>query len=547
MREVTKKFFLKPFLAQISAMVFVVVPIVEITTHVSLTGVKSNYWYYFLSSQAVTVLSVMILVGIKYLFVRPVIRYVDGDHSDMHLYEKALRSASIMPAAEGLAVFAIWAVITAVITVIPMYLKSYMSFSEALFLANLDLMCGLTSMVFFYLIAENSLISFYELAGRREHYVKTVLPIRLSLTAKLFLVILLIAFPPIGYLLGFIYLNIHTGIALETVQAGFFLIIIQTAVMTFLNGMLLIRSISRSVRGMSTMLKDVALGKGDLTKRFTVSGNDEVGEMAYWFNDFISTLDVLIRQVKEASLKVSGAVREVSGSAQGLSRVSQEQAASIEQVAATIEEMHVSVSGNTTLVTEAAESSQVMESHVSSSNELFTELAGSMDDILKYSEDIGEIVATVNMVAFQTNLLALNAAVEAARAGEHGRGFAVVASEVRALAGRAREASDRISDLIRDTLGCIRVGDAAVRKTADSFRKITSCMELFSKAVELVLAASSQQAIGIGELNRTVGQIEQTTQRNAATAEELAGTSESLKSEAEILAASVSKFRVSGE
>jgi methyl-accepting chemotaxis protein len=546
-KEATKKFFVKPYLAQISAMVFVVVPIVEITTHVSLVGVKSNYWYYFISSQAVTVLSVMITVGIKYLFARPVIRYVEGDHSDMHLYEKALRSASIMPAAEGLAVFAIWAVITAVVTVIPMYLKSYMSFSEALFLANLDLMCGLTSMVFFYLIAENSLISFYELAGRREQYAKTVLPIRLSLTAKLFLVILLIAFPPIGYLLGFIYLNIHTGIALETVQAGFFLIIIQTGVMTFLNGMLLIRSISRSVRGMSSMLKDVALGRGDLTKRFTVSGNDEVGEMAYWFNDFISTLDALIRQVKEASLKVSGAVREVSGSAQGLSRVSQEQAASIEQVAATIEEMHASVRGNTTLVTEAAETSQVMDSHVSSSSALFVELAGSMDEILKYSEDIGEIVAAVNMVAFQTNLLALNASVEAARAGEHGRGFAVVASEVRALAGRARESSGRIDDLIRNTLGCIRGGDAAVRKTSDSFGKIASCMDSFAKAMQSVLVSSSEQTKGVEELNRTVGQIEQTTQQNAAMAEELAGTSESLKSEAEILAASVQKFRVSGE
>ncbi|HON61085.1 MAG TPA: methyl-accepting chemotaxis protein [Deltaproteobacteria bacterium] len=311
-------------------------------------------------------------------------------------------------------------------------------------------------------------------------------------------------------------------------------------------GAVFTQRIAKRARDISLRMMDIAQGDADLSARLPILSKDEVGDIAYWFNAFVANLEEVITKVKLAAMQVDAATQEVASGSQGLSQATQEQASAIEEVAATIEQMTSSIKQNASNAAQGREKAQSMVQMASQSGEAAQELVRGMGEISDASRKIGDIIVTVNEVAFQTNLLALNAAVEAARAGEHGKGFAVVAEEVRALAQRSAEAAKQIKSLIEDTVNKVNTGDEMVKRSGESLEQIISHIQDLSLTMEEIAAASSEQASGVDELNRAVSQIDSTTQQNSATVEELASTSDSLSNEAKDLAETVSRFKVSG-
>ncbi|MGI6397926.1 MAG: methyl-accepting chemotaxis protein [Desulfomonilia bacterium] len=331
--------------------------------------------------------------------------------------------------------------------------------------------------------------------------------------------------------------------AVKMQMYGFLVII---SILIGIAGWLVAHRIASVANEISDKMKDIAQGEADLSARLPVLSKDEVGDIAHWFNAFVAKLEEVILSVKLAAAQVDTATQEVASGSQGLSQATQEQASAIEEVAATIEQMTSSIKQNASNAAQGREKALSMVQMASQSGEASQELVNGMSEISEASRKIGDIIVTVNEVAFQTNLLALNAAVEAARAGEHGKGFAVVAEEVRALAQRSAEAARQIKSLIEDTVNKINAGDEKVKKSKDSLEQIISYIQDLSQTMEEIAAASSEQASGVDELNRAVSQIDNTTQQNSATVEELASTSDHLSNEAKELARIVGRFRVSG-
>jgi methyl-accepting chemotaxis protein len=318
-----------------------------------------------------------------------------------------------------------------------------------------------------------------------------------------------------------------------------------TSLLVVLLGAFIAGKISRRAKEISSQMMKIAQGEADLSSRLQVLASDEVGEIASWFNKFMENLEEVIRKVKNTALQVDVSTQEVAAGAQGLSQATQEQASAIEEVAATIEQMTSSIKHNAENAADGRQKANEMVRMANASGESAQDLVRAMGEISEASKKIGDIITTVNEVAFQTNLLALNAAVEAARAGEHGKGFAVVAEEVRALAQRSADASKEIKTLIEDTVNKIEAGDVMVKKSGESLEQIIKHIQELSQVMEEIAAASGEQASGVDELNRAVTQIDSTTQQNASTVEELASTSDNLSNEAKDLSGTVTRFTVS--
>ncbi|WP_440905485.1 methyl-accepting chemotaxis protein [Catenovulum sp. SX2] len=288
------------------------------------------------------------------------------------------------------------------------------------------------------------------------------------------------------------------------------------------------RSITSNIKTVSSNLHEMATGNGDLTVRIQYTSNDEIGELVSNFNQFVEKLHAAFANISEDIEGLNGVSAQLTEASRENSQQNHAQNSAVNDLQQAVEQLMASVNEVAefaeTAASQTADAKQAADQGkktlaasvqtITGLAEEITHAAGIVNKFESFSNDVGNLLDTIQNVAEQTNLLALNAAIEAARAGEHGRGFAVVADEVRELAVRTRHATEEIHKVIgelRDvSANAVNAMQHSVERAnngVDATNKSGEVLNSILNNVDVITSVNSQIAASTQQQSKTFAHV----------------------------------------
>jgi methyl-accepting chemotaxis protein len=283
--------------------------------------------------------------------------------------------------------------------------------------------------------------------------------------------------------------------------------------------------------------------------------DDPLVELGYKLNETVASLQRMIGRMHDAADNLNAASTEILSATSLQASGAGNQSAAIAQTTTTVDELKTIVEQSVLRAQEVASASQrtsevsragwqAVEKTIDSIAQTRTRVEGIAENILALSEQtqqIGEIIDTVNDISAQSNILALNASVEAARAGEYGKGFAVVAVEVRNLAEQSQQATARVRAILSDIQKAtnatvmateegtkqVEEGMALAAQSGEAIEQLAEAIEGAAQAATQMVAGGRQQA-AMQSINQAMLQSLASTRQSEEAAQELNDLARSL-------------------
>ncbi|EHW0639912.1 methyl-accepting chemotaxis protein [Vibrio parahaemolyticus] len=319
-----------------------------------------------------------------------------------------------------------------------------------------------------------------------------------------------------------------TARAESILEMGIIVVILAALGMVFL----LLRTVLKPLNDIKDAMAQIASGDGDLSQRIQINTQDEIGQLAKAFNEFVSKIQATVSQVIDSSNTLRQEMANLSSLTATIADSTVSQQRDSEAVAAAVHEMQVTSRNVSESANEAAVASQTANDELSNTNVILEQTVGSIRDLAGEIEsashvintldndvsDIASVLDVIRGIAEQTNLLALNAAIEAARAGDQGRGFAVVADEVRSLASRTQQSTGEIQAMIEKLQsgagqavevmrGSQNSSEETIQSAGRASESLAEILNAISRMNEMnthIATAASQQSTVSDEVNTNV-------------------------------------------
>jgi methyl-accepting chemotaxis protein len=307
-------------------------------------------------------------------------------------------------------------------------------------------------------------------------------------------------------------------------QSILFYILLTLAIIVVI-GLVVLGILRSSIRPLNILKSKLdEITRGDLTVKFQIRRNDEIGDVVRSVMSMVETLKNLNSKIYVAVIILTKNLRSLYKSSNSVKDSANTQAVTVEQTQRNFESMNRMVetiseeSNKATTYTDQAltKAKQGMES--------MNKLEKEMLMIESSSQEITSIIELINEIAEQTNLLSLNASIESARAGEAGKGFNIVAGEIRKLAEKSTQAANRIHELITNNNKIIQEGVKYSKTTTNILHEISLSNELITGLVKTITEEVQKVRLSSDEILQAITHISNIAQANLEESERVSKT-----------------------
>jgi methyl-accepting chemotaxis protein len=313
--------------------------------------------------------------------------------------------------------------------------------------------------------------------------------------------------------------------------------------------------VTKPIIKVAETLKDISEGEGDLTRVIDAHGDDEIADLARYFNMTLDKIKNLIIDIKGRAVTLSGIGGELAGNmtetAAAVNQIAsninsikgrvinqsasvtqtnatmgnitvnidklnnhvEEQSSSMARSTSAIEEMLANIRSVTDTLVKNGDSVNELASASDAGRESLRNVAADIQEIANQSVELMKINAVMKSIAGQTNLLSMNAAIEAAHAGEAGMGFAVVAGEIRKLAEESGAQARIVNNVLKKTKESIDKITESVGNVLNKFEAIDEGVQIVAQQAENIRIAMEEQDQGSKQIMETFVQLNDITRQ----------------------------------
>ncbi|WP_187759669.1 methyl-accepting chemotaxis protein [Thiospirochaeta perfilievii] len=315
-----------------------------------------------------------------------------------------------------------------------------------------------------------------------------------------------------------------------------------TTLFIFLLSIFITSYIIKRINKVTHRLEAMSAGGGDLTHLLEEDINDDIGKLSNAFNSYISSLALLISDIKETGInfvefsnQLKTIITEVNSSNDNvntslgsvelsldkeknsvislkeemdqvvsytnkLSGAVEEQMTAVEESSAAVEQMIANIRTVTTSVERTAGIVENLSTSGIKGKEQINQVTHKINTVFELSNSLKSANALIADIADRTSLLSMNAAIEAAHAGDAGKGFAVVADEIRKLSESTASQSKGITENLGNIIVAISAAVQSSTETEKTFTDITDKIEAVAQNQDQIKSAMTEQNQGSNEI-----------------------------------------------